>query len=107
MKHDKLVEMVMAGAFVAAGEYRGGKAEKIAWRDEKSSKRLEAVVVRHVVEIGVDTVMVAERTADDFKVEDFKPKFAKGTPVVLELTTLSVVRGVKQASGTLHEMEAD
>lgn len=107
MKQIELVDKILAGAFVAAGEYRGGKAEKIAWRDEKTGKRLEAIAVRHVVEIGPETVMVQERTSDDYKLEDFRPKFPKGTRVVLELASLSVIRGVKQASGVLHEMEAD
>ena len=90
------------GAKVFLVEYRKSTAENITWRDKQSGRTLTGAVLRHTVETETESLIVDERPPDEFKVELFKPPFAKGQRCALWLTEMTSERGVNRARGQLQ-----
>jgi len=105
MKLNEVLQRIQAGERILIGEYRSSKCETINWRDKVSGKPLSAAAVRHVVEFGPDSVVIAERTAENFEVAKFKAPASKGQKVACHFTEFLTERGVMSARGTLEVIE--
>jgi len=106
MKLTQAVEQWQGGARLLFGEYRSSKAEVIKYRDKTSHQMTQMSMLRHTVEIGADSVQVAERVEDNFDAAGYKSPFQKGQKVVVFLDSLVIERGVPTARGKLEAITA-
>ena len=104
MTEKQAVEIFLAGAFVAVGEYRMSKAEMISWHDKQNGQAKSAPMLRHTVEVGSISVALSERVPDRTKIEDIKVPFNKGESVFVHLDELASVKGSVSGRGRLEKL---
>jgi len=106
MTEQELLGRMMTGGVWAVGEYRNGKCESIKWRDKTSGKSMEALVGRHTIECGADTVTFSPRLPEDYRHEEFGPLVPKGTRVAIAVQRMEMDKGNVTLFGTLHEVQS-
>jgi len=79
-------ELENGQAFVI-GEYRGGKLDRVQYKDKKTGVDAVFTKITHRVEIGENAVEVVESTKGrkDSELLDWKPTIAKGTRVAVKI----------------------
>lgn len=87
------------------GEYRGGKAETIKYRDKLTGKTAEFSQIGHNLESGNDMFVLQERLGDGASPKDFVPPFKKGAKVLVRLDTVERVQGFLRATGHMLTIE--
>lgn len=97
-----LQERWKEGEPILLAEYRTSNAETIKWTDKTSGRAREAGVLRHTVETGKASIIVEERTADDFRPETYVPAFKKGQRVAVLVLSLTVDKGRITIRGSLE-----
>jgi len=102
MTKTQAVDAMLHGLTVLVCEYRGGRADKIDYRDKLTRQPMSFVGIRHSIEVNGNAAFVTERVADDFEPNNFSPRFEKGTMVVLTVESMSTARGITTYAGTLE-----
>jgi len=102
IKLTEAVERWKNGERLLFGEYRSSKAEVIKYRDKTSHQMTEMKMLRHTVEVGPDSVQLAERVEDNFDASSYKSPLTKGQKVIIFLDSLLIERGVPTARGKLE-----
>ena len=90
------------GEKLLVAEYRGGKIESLKLRDKDSGTVTERVIVRHQIEFGSDAVSITEWQPAGTLPTAIAMPFKKGDRVIFHLYSLSNVKGVLSAQGTLE-----
>lgn len=102
MDRKTALEKFEQGERLIVCEFRSSKVEQINWRDKTTGRALSATVLRHVVEMGADSVVVNERTPEDFDGAKWQPPFKKGDKVVLHFTEFRTEKGMISTRGALE-----
>lgn len=97
---------ILAGERIFVCEYRSSKCENITWRDKDTGRSQSAHIVRHTLESGPDSLILNERTGDNFDASKWAAPAKKGQTVVVHVTELKTERGMLSARGTLEVLES-
>jgi len=101
---DIIATLAKGGCFIL-GEYRGGKAETINYRDKVTTKTASFSAIGHNIETGNEAVVLQERVPDGADISKFVPPFKKGQQVLVHVATLERVGGFLRATGTMSSVE--
>jgi len=104
MKLAQAIEQWQQGARLLFGEYRSSKAETINYRDKETRQMTQLKMLRHVVEVGSDSVMVGERVPDNFNPAEYKSPFTRGQKVVVHIDSLLIEKGVPTCRGRVEQI---
>jgi len=105
MKANEILVHLQKGGMFSLGEYRGGKAETITYRDKLTGKTAAFSQIGHNLESGNDMFVLQERMPDGADVSKFVPPFKKGDKVFVKLETVERVQGFLRATGTMSLIE--
>ncbi len=106
MKKEMALKKIESGFIGFFAEYRGSRAETIQYVDKKTGRATSMSVLRHALEVNGEPILFSERTADNFKPDDYISPFKKGQIVLAGLTRYENDKGAVRASGRLEPVEA-
>ena len=105
MKKQELIDGIIAGKFLALGEYRSGKVDRIDYRDNKTGQAKTFMKITHHVEVGSMPVIFSEKIPDGVSPESIKIPHVKGKMVVCSIQSLSTEKGVTSARGSIEPFD--
>lgn len=106
MKNSEIIGALNRGGIYLVGEYRGAKAETVNYRDKVTGKAAKFSSHLHVVESGDETITFQDRVEEGVDTTTLKPKFPKGTKILVRVESLEKVQGFLRATGTMFPVEA-
>jgi len=101
MTQKDLIEAVMSGKLVTVVEYRNFRADTIKVRADGKPTR-EIPIVEHSIEMGPESVKVAEFLPDGSSLAGVKQPFAKGAKCVLTVESIFREKGSAKVRGKLE-----
>jgi len=105
MKKVEILPALEKGGMFCLGEYRGGKAETINYRDKLTGKAASFSQIGHNLESGNDMFVLQERMPEGADIRAFIPPFKKGDRIFVKLETVERVQGFLRATGTMFPVE--
>jgi len=104
MTKAEAVKQWEAGAQIALVEFRSSRVDDLSWSDKTTGKAMKAKLLRHTVEVGMQSVSVQERMPDSWNGQ-IPVNFKKGEQVLLHFTAWVVERGAVTVRGTLEALK--
>jgi len=106
MNEKEIVARRKKGGIWMLGEYRGGKAETVTYRDKVTGKAAQFSSIVHTIENG-DTGAIAlqERVSDGADISKFQVPFKKGQALIVQVDTIEKVQGFLRATGNMFLVE--
>jgi len=101
ISQEAAIKAILAGGIYGFGEYRSSKIDHVRWTDKSTGRALEADMLKHTVEFGNDSVLVGERTAENFVPSEYVPPCKKGEKVLVKFLSLESTRGQLSGTGVL------
>lgn len=98
------VKEFLGGSLIAIAEYRSSRAEAIQWRDKDTQNIMHAVTLNHSIEIGNNTILLAERVPNDFKPQDYQSPFLKRQQVLVRIELVTRNKGMTTIYGKLEPL---
>jgi hypothetical protein len=105
MKKADAFKAIEAGEPILIGEYRSHAAETINYRDKTTGRMAELVTLSHNIEFGPRSVKIRERVEENFKPDQYKSPFKKGSRVAVVIDSFTREKGVYSGSGKVEALE--
>jgi len=105
MNASETLKLLERGGIYCLGEYRGGKAETVNYRDKLTGKSAAFSSIAHHIESGNDMLVVQERVPEGSDTSKFTPPYKKATRILVKVETLERIQGFLRATGSMSPVE--